>query len=156
VAPILAETDSFESLPWKTRSFGLLAETETSAGHPTQIPSLSAIIGLAVTMSPTTTVEKTIYIGPFVHCKTLQELDICTTGAIGVNESGVIEFIERNVKSLDDLAPRDGWKDAKRVMIRDNGFFFPGFIGRLIISAPWDGPIRWSAQHRRHGVRPLA
>ncbi|GAB7357069.1 hypothetical protein MBLNU459_g7885t1 [Dothideomycetes sp. NU459] len=73
-------------------------------------------------------VDKTIYVGPFVHCVSLQELEICTAGAIGVDESGKIAFIDRDVQA-DGYAPKhEEWKGAKVVQIRDEGFFFPGFI----------------------------
>ncbi len=44
------------------------------------------------------TLEKTIYIGPFVHSESLTELDICPNGMIGVDEAGKIAFIRRDVK----------------------------------------------------------
>lgn len=69
--------------------------------------------------------EKTIYLGAFAHCVSLQELEICPNSAIGVDESGKIAFVDRFEQSVN----RDEWKDAKIVKIRDNGFFFPGFIG---------------------------
>jgi hypothetical protein len=74
---------------------------------------------------------KTIFIGPFVHCKSLEELDICEHGAIGVNEKGVIAFIERDVEGgdADPVAKKHGWVNPKVIRIYDTGFFFPGFIG---------------------------
>ncbi|KAL1301750.1 hypothetical protein AAFC00_005952 [Neodothiora populina] len=70
---------------------------------------------------------KTIYVGPFAHCVSLQELDICVDGAIGVDESGKIAFVERDVPT--DYEPsKEGWSGAEIIRIGDNGFFFPGFI----------------------------
>lgn len=79
---------------------------------------------------------KTIFIGPFVHCKSLDELDICEQGAIGVDENGVIAFIERDVggQDADSVATKHGWVNPKVVKIYDTGFFFPGFIGTFKIS----------------------
>jgi guanine deaminase len=74
--------------------------------------------------------ERTIYLGSFVHSKTLQELDICTSGAIGVDENGKIAFIEREVGELKKLQSDKGWENAKVIKIHTVGFFFPGFIGR--------------------------
>ncbi|KAL1616510.1 hypothetical protein SLS56_011397 [Neofusicoccum ribis] len=72
---------------------------------------------------------KAIYIGPFVHCKSLQELDICEKGAIGVDENGKIAFIERGIDGTDSVVKKHhGWSDASIVTIKDHGFFFPGFI----------------------------
>jgi guanine deaminase len=79
-------------------------------------------------MAASAPISKTIYLGPFVHSKSLAELDICQSGAIGVDESGVIRFVEREV-TLDEVWKRNpGWEDAETVTIDDNGFYFPGFI----------------------------
>lgn len=79
---------------------------------------------------------KTIFIGPFVHCKSLDELDICEHGAIGVDENGVIAFIERHVggQDADPIAKKHAWVNPKVVKIYDTGFFFPGFIGNFYLS----------------------
>lgn len=79
-------------------------------------------------------VDKTIYVGPFVHCVSLQEIEICTTGAIGVDESGKIAFVDRDVQVDGYSSQRDEWKGAKLVRISDQGFFFPGFIGSSTLS----------------------
>jgi len=73
--------------------------------------------------------EKTIYVGAFVHSKSLQELEICQKGAIGVDENGTIAFVKRNVTDPEALG-KDGWESAKIVKVGENGFFFPGFIGK--------------------------
>lgn len=75
---------------------------------------------------------KTIYLGAFVHCVSLQELEICEAGAIGVDSDGKIAFIERDIGDISEyrLRKRDkDWESAKVVKIQDQGFFFPGFIG---------------------------
>ncbi|KAI9721037.1 MAG: hypothetical protein M1812_002517 [Candelaria pacifica] len=69
--------------------------------------------------------ERTIYVGPFVHSKSLQEIDICESGVIGVNEEGKIAFIDRNA-SFDKS--RLGWEEPKILRIQNGGFYFPGFI----------------------------
>jgi len=79
-------------------------------------------------MAASQQISKTIYLGPFVHSKSLQELEICKNGAIGVDENGKIAFVERDTTPLNVLEQQQGWKDAKIVRIQDNGFFFPGFI----------------------------
>lgn len=73
--------------------------------------------------------DKTIYVGPFVHSVSLQELEICTDAAIGVDESGKIAFVERDVQDSGSVTSKEGWKDAKIVRLQENSFFFPGFIG---------------------------
>ncbi len=67
-----------------------------------------------------------MYVGPFIHCKLLKELDICESGAIGVDEDGKIAFIDRDAT---DTKSREGWNEAKTIRAPNNGFFFPGFIG---------------------------
>ena len=74
--------------------------------------------------------DKTIYFGAFVHSKTLKELEICEKGAIGVDETGIIRFVERGVEAVEDVMKRyEDWRDAKVQRIGGEGFFFPGFIG---------------------------
>jgi hypothetical protein len=79
------------------------------------------------------TAEKTIYLGAFAHCTSLQEVEICESGAIGVDSNGKIAFIERDIVDIPAYQLRerkDGWEKAKVVQIQDQGFFFPGFIGK--------------------------
>ncbi|CAK1360272.1 putative guanine deaminase [Cercospora beticola] len=71
--------------------------------------------------------QKTLYVGPFIHCKTLTILDVCTSAVIGVGEDGKIAFVERDVDES-QLPVRQGWEDAKVVKIDGSGWFFPGFI----------------------------
>ncbi|KAF2097644.1 guanine deaminase [Rhizodiscina lignyota] len=70
--------------------------------------------------------ERTIYVGPFVHSKTFDELELCEDGAIGVDEKGKITFVDRHGTGVSN---RPGWESAKVVRISGKGFFFPGFIG---------------------------
>lgn len=72
--------------------------------------------------------EKKIYVGPFIHCISLTELEICLAGAIGVDEDGKIAFVLKNVED-GKLPTREGWEAAKTVKVEGNSFFFPGFIG---------------------------
>lgn len=84
-----------------------------------------------------TTAERTIYLGAFAHCTSQQEIEICEAGAIGVDPNGKIAFIERDIGDIPayELRERkDGWEKAKVVQIQDQGFFFPGFIGKLQVS----------------------
>ncbi len=73
--------------------------------------------------------SKAIYVGPFIHSRSLQNLEICADGAIGVDESGTIAFVERDSSSIKAALTRDDWIDAPRVRVQGKGFFFPGFIG---------------------------
>lgn len=74
-----------------------------------------------------TPLEKTLYIGPFIHSESLTTLDVCPNGMIGVDTTGKIAFISRDVKGT-QLPPQSGWEDARIVRIAGVGFFFPGFI----------------------------
>lgn len=69
---------------------------------------------------------RTIYAGPFIHSKSLQELDICKDGSIWVDEEGKIVFVDGNADTLNN---RPGWEQAKLVRVPEGAFFFPGFIG---------------------------
>ncbi|CAK3815027.1 guanine deaminase [Lecanosticta acicola] len=76
--------------------------------------------------------EKTLYVGTFIHSESLTELDICPNGMIGVDEKGKIAFISRDVKGA-PIPVQEGWENAKIVRCDDGsgknvGFFFPGFI----------------------------
>ena len=73
--------------------------------------------------------HRTVYVGTFIHCETLQKLDICENGAIGVDEHGKIVFVERNIESAESVIVAHGWEDAHQVRISSCQFFFPGFIG---------------------------
>lgn len=82
-------------------------------------------------MAASAPISKTIYTGPFVHSATLTKLEICENAAIGVNEKGVIEFIEKisdkcSIKTI--MSKREDWLDAHVVSVSGNGFYFPGFI----------------------------
>ncbi|KAM3421648.1 Guanine deaminase [Cercospora zeina] len=71
--------------------------------------------------------QKTLYVGPFIHCKTLTTLDVCTSAVIGVDGHGKIAFVDRDVDQS-QLPVREGWEDATVVSIDGSGWFFPGFI----------------------------
>jgi guanine deaminase len=73
--------------------------------------------------------RRTVYIGTFIHCVTLQKLDICEHGAIGVDEHGKIAFVERDAGNVDSVTAAHGWEDAHLVWASGCQFFFPGFIG---------------------------
>lgn len=72
--------------------------------------------------------EKTVYIGPFIQCESLNELEICPQGIIGVDENGKIVYVARDMKGR-PLPALEGWEHAKVVHTERHGFFFPGFIG---------------------------
>ncbi|KAF1947889.1 guanine deaminase [Clathrospora elynae] len=85
-------------------------------------------------MAASAPISKMIYVGPFVHSRSLTELEIGENGAIGVDENGIIRFVERDFhEGFEKLMAyveenKDEWVHAKVVKIEGNGFFFPGFI----------------------------
>ncbi|KAI9749869.1 MAG: hypothetical protein M1815_002222 [Lichina confinis] len=58
---------------------------------------------MAVPQGSGIAIGKTVFLGTFIHCKSLNELDICEHGAIGVDEQGVIRFVDRSGQHLDAL-----------------------------------------------------
>ena len=94
--------------------------------------------------------QKTIYIGTFIQCETLTELDIIPNGMVGVDEHGKIAFVLRSFKGR-RYPDNEGWEEAKIIRIQDHGFFFPGFIGTycggLII-------CRWRTNRRHRYTYP--
>ncbi|KAL7270989.1 hypothetical protein RUND412_006287 [Rhizina undulata] len=76
--------------------------------------------------------KRTIYYGTFVHSVSLKKLEIIENGAVGVREDGKIEWIERDVESVEDIRKRRGYgwgvNDAGVVESGEAGFFFPGLI----------------------------
>jgi guanine deaminase len=75
-----------------------------------------------------------VYLGTFIHCKSLTEIEILHDAAVFVNEQGKIVAIERDIKDVDAAlshAAKLGW-DTQEVIARACGreqFYFPGFIG---------------------------
>lgn len=77
------------------------------------------------------TLRGSIYVGAFIHCKTLQQLEICDNSAIGVDEHGVIQFVERDAPDAHAIARARGWAYYGVVRASSTQFFFPGFVGEL-------------------------
>lgn len=80
--------------------------------------------------------RKQLFLGTFVHSKTLAELEYLDGAAVCVNESGTIIAVERDcdaAKAINTLLPSLGWREDEVdiVSTAKGQFFFPGFIGRL-------------------------
>ena len=79
--------------------------------------------------------QRTLYLGSFVHSKSLDELDYLHDTAVLVDDKGVIVAIEPKcdqTKAEETLFPNLGWKTGE-VSIRTSApgqFYFPGFIGQ--------------------------
>ena len=79
--------------------------------------------------------QRTIYVGTFIHCISLVDLEILENAAIGVEENGIISFVEKDVKESDlaeVVEQRYGWKEVYIVKGDEDStaFFFPGFVGQ--------------------------
>lgn len=82
-------------------------------------------------MAASAPIPKTVFFGSFVHSVSLNKLEILENAAIGVDENGIIAFVEKNIEnfSIEDIkSQQDGWSDARVVSIEGTGFYFPGFI----------------------------
>ncbi|KAI9050491.1 hypothetical protein LZ554_005654 [Drepanopeziza brunnea f. sp. 'monogermtubi'] len=81
----------------------------------------------------TPTSEKTLFLGSFVHSKTLGNLEFLHDSAVCVDEKGLIVAIERDCdqkKVQETVLPRLGWT-AGEISVRASQrgqFFFPGFV----------------------------
>lgn len=80
--------------------------------------------------------QKTLFLGSFVHCKSLGELEFLHDSAVCVDEKGIIVAFEKGCdqkKVEETVYPKLGWT-AGEVTVRTSQpgqFFFPGFIGLL-------------------------
>lgn len=85
--------------------------------------------------SPEHSLNRMIYFGTFVHAVSLGKLEILEGAAIGVDENGIIAFIEVDVEErgvAKVLEKKYGWTDSVVVKRDENStaYFFPGFIGQ--------------------------
>jgi guanine deaminase len=85
-------------------------------------------------MSPPT---KLLFLGSFVHCKNLDELEAWHDSAVLVDERGVIVAIEKDTDlqyAKNTIIPRIGWEEREYTVkqAKKGEFFFPGFIGMFM------------------------
>jgi hypothetical protein len=64
---------------------------------------------------------KELFVGPFVHSLSLEELEIGENGVIGV-EDGKIVFVEKNVKDLEAVKKTHHFEEAKVVLSDSNDY----------------------------------
>ncbi|MCJ1472650.1 hypothetical protein MMC13_001299 [Lambiella insularis] len=85
-------------------------------------------------MAPKIPLERTVYAGTFIHCLSLENLEILEHAAVGVDEKGMISFVEKDVQvgGLSELVEkRYGWEGyavVKGASGEETAFFFPGFV----------------------------
>lgn len=87
----------------------------------------------------------TVYSGTFIHSKSYSELEVLEHALVGVDEEGVIRFLEQSKgKSLDDVVCEWGWDklgpkwDNVDCKAAGRSWFFPGFIGTLELISSFD------------------
>jgi guanine deaminase len=77
---------------------------------------------------------KSLFLGSFIHSKSLDELEYLHDSAVCVDENGVIVALEKgyDLKEAEEtLFPKLGWStgDVTVKTAKPGQFFFPGFIG---------------------------
>ncbi len=80
------------------------------------------------------TTGKSLFLGSFIHSKSLDELEYLHNSAVCVDGNGVIVAIEKDYdlkKAEETLFPKLGWSvgDVTVRTTKSGQFFFPGFIG---------------------------
>jgi guanine deaminase len=79
-----------------------------------------------------------LFLGSFVHCKALDELEYLHNAAVCVDQSGTIVAVETDcdeVKAKQTVLPRFGWDESEVEVVKagEGQFFFPGFIGEFTV-----------------------
>ncbi|MCJ1401100.1 hypothetical protein MMC11_004312 [Xylographa trunciseda] len=78
--------------------------------------------------------KRTIYTGTFIHSLSLDAIEVVEHGIIGVDEKGVIAFVEKgdtHAEPKETVRSRHGWEEWETVRMGDGTsttFFFPGFV----------------------------
>jgi guanine deaminase len=85
-------------------------------------------------MAAKSSAGRSIFLGTFIHSKSLEELEFLHDTAVFVDEKGTIVAIEQGcdeIKAEEAVFPKLGWtKGEATVKVAKAGhFFFPGFIG---------------------------
>lgn len=78
---------------------------------------------------------KSLFLGCFIHSKSLDELELLKDSAILVDEKGIIVAIEPDCsqeRAEKEIFEKLGWSrgDVKVYTSSEDQFFFPGFIGK--------------------------
>ena len=80
------------------------------------------------------TSSRSLFLGTFIHSKSLEELEFLHDTAVCVDEKGTIVAITQGCdrsKAEEIVLPRLGWKkgDVTVNTAKEGQFYFPGFIG---------------------------
>lgn len=79
-------------------------------------------------------VKHSLFLGTFIHSKSLDTLDYLHNTAVFVSENGKIVHVEPDCdqkRAEETLIPQLGWvvEQVDITIAKDGQFFFPGFIG---------------------------
>ena len=76
-----------------------------------------------------------VYYGTFIHSVSLTELEVLANTLVGVDETGVIRFVEKDVEkaNVNDVRERHQAREWEVVSMAGDGseFWFPGFVGEF-------------------------
>lgn len=81
--------------------------------------------------------SKSLFLGSFVHSKSLDVLEYLHDAAVLVDEKGVIVAVEKVCdlkKAEETIYPKLGWSSSDITVrtAKPGQFFFPGFIGMFL------------------------
>ena len=81
---------------------------------------------------------KHILFGRIVHSKSLKHLEIFKNAAIGVDEEGVIRFLDHDVTSAQEACKKhSGFQSAECITLKPLQFLFPGLIDTHMHAPQW-------------------
>jgi guanine deaminase len=82
--------------------------------------------------------EKRVFIGRVIHSKSLTELEVLETAALGVSEDGIITFVDTEVTSKDEVSRKyPDFVNASYIVLRKLQFLFPGLIDSHLHACQW-------------------
>lgn len=101
-------------------------------------PAASSSSSSSPSSSSPATRRNQLFLGTFVHSKTREALEYLHDAAVCVDTSGTIVAVETGydlARAEAELLPRLGWEmgHVEVNVARDGQFFFPGFIGTLLM-----------------------
>lgn len=81
---------------------------------------------------------KRVFFGRTVHSRSLKKLEILSKAAIGVNDAGIIKFLDSGVSSADEARKKyPDFEDAECVTLKPLQFLFPGLIDTHLHAPQW-------------------
>ncbi|GAA5881398.1 hypothetical protein JCM16303_000162 [Sporobolomyces ruberrimus] len=87
-----------------------------------------------MTATPSPPLKRRVLHGTAIHSKSLTEIEYLRNTLIGVDENGVIAFLERDVEAgkIEEIVVKHGWSlddsETERVSLKRGEFLIPGFI----------------------------